>query len=146
MPFWRKKKKPKFALFSIIYSSFILTNVLTTGRINTPLTSKLKNNVDLLFIRSFPGDSVVKNSPAIQEMHVLHWEDLLEKEMVTHSSITAWEIPWTEVPGRLQSMGLQRIGYNWATEHTRIIYELFLYIYKFLTFCSLKSHIIHWLL
>ena len=98
-----KKKTPKRALFSIIYSSLILTNVLTTGRINTPLTSKLKNNVDLLFIRSFPGDSVVKNSPAIQETHVLslRWEDLLEKEMVTHSSILAWEIPWTEEPGRL---------------------------------------------
>ena len=36
------------------------------------------------------------------------WEDPLEKEMATHSSIFAWEIPWTEKPGRLQSMGLQR--------------------------------------
>ena len=38
----------------------------------------------------------------------LGWEDLLEKEMATHSSILAWEIPWTEEPGRLQSMGLQK--------------------------------------
>ena len=37
-------------------------------------------------------------------------EDLLEKEMATHSSILAWEIPWTEEPGRLQSMGSQRVG------------------------------------
>ena len=37
-------------------------------------------------------------------------EDLLEKEMVTHSSILAWRIPWMEKPGRLQSMGLQRVG------------------------------------
>ena len=38
--------------------------------------------------------------------------------MPTHSSILAWEIPWTEEPGRLQSVGLQRIGYNLATTHT----------------------------
>ena len=39
-------------------------------------------------------------------------EDLLEKEMATHSSILAWKIPWTEEPGRLQSIGLQRAGHN----------------------------------
>ena len=39
----------------------------------------------------------------------LGWEDLLEKEMATHSSILAWRIPWTEEPGRLQSMGSQRV-------------------------------------
>ena len=38
------------------------------------------------------------------------WEDPLEKEMATHSSILAWEIPWTEEPGRLQSMGSQKVG------------------------------------
>ena len=43
------------------------------------------------------------------------WEDLLEKEMATHSSILAWKIPWTEEPVRLQSMGSQRIGHDWAT-------------------------------
>ena len=42
----------------------------------------------------------------------------LEKEMATHSSILAWKIPWTEEPGWLQSMGLQRVGCDWATEHT----------------------------
>ena len=45
-------------------------------------------------------------------------EDPLEKEMATHSSFLAWRIPWTEEPGRLQSMGLQRVGHNLATEHT----------------------------
>ena len=40
----------------------------------------------------------------------LGWEDALEKEMATHSGILAWKIPWTEEPGRLQSMGLQRVG------------------------------------
>ena len=50
----------------------------------------------------------------------LGWEDPLEKEMATHSSILAWEIPWTEEPGGLQSMELQRVGHDWATEHTRL--------------------------
>jgi len=54
----------------------------------------------------FPGGSVVKNPPAIQEMQVrsLDWEDL-QKNTATHSSILAWEIPGTEEPGGLQSMG-----------------------------------------
>ena len=42
------------------------------------------------------------------------WEDPLEKEMTTHSSILAWRIPWTEEPGWLQSMGSQRVGHDWA--------------------------------
>ena len=52
---------------------------------------------------------LVKNLPAMQETWVrfLGQEDPLEKEMTIHSSILAWEIPWTEEPGRLQSMGLQ---------------------------------------
>ena len=45
----------------------------------------------------------------------LAWEDPLEKEMVIHSSILAWRIPWTEKPGRLQSMGSQRVGHDWVT-------------------------------
>ena len=45
----------------------------------------------------------------------LGWEDLLEKETATHSSTLAWRIPWTEEPGRLQSMGLQRVGHDGAT-------------------------------
>ena len=51
---------------------------------------------------------IVKNLPAMQETWVrfLGGEDLLEKEMATHSSILAWRIPWTEEPGRLQSTGL----------------------------------------
>ena len=43
------------------------------------------------------------------------WEDPLEKGMATHSSILIWRIPWTEVPGGLQSIGLQRVGHNWVT-------------------------------
>ena len=62
----------------------------------------------------FSGGLVVKNLPAMQETWVqsLGQEDPLEKEMATHSSILAWRIPWTKEPGRLQSMGLQRIGHD----------------------------------
>ena len=61
-----------------------------------------------------PGGSVVKNPLAMQETQVqsLGQEDPLEKEMATHSSILAWRIPWTEEPGGLQSMGLQRVGHD----------------------------------
>ena len=44
-------------------------------------------------------------------------EDSLEEGTATHSSILAWNIPWTEEPGRLQFTGSQRVGHNWATEH-----------------------------
>ena len=56
---------------------------------------------------------MVKNLPAMQEMQILPLgeEDPLEEGMTTHSSILAWEISWTEEPGGLQSMGLQRSGH-----------------------------------
>jgi len=56
----------------------------------------------------------VKNLPAMQETWVqsLGQEDPLEKGVAVHSSIFAWRIPWTEEPGRLQSMGLQRVRYH----------------------------------
>ena len=57
---------------------------------------------------------MVKNLPAMWETQVqaLGWEDPLEKEMATHSSILAWTIPWTEEPGRQQSMGSQRVRHD----------------------------------
>ena len=61
-----------------------------------------------------------KESPAMQETWVrsLGREDPLEEDMATHSSILAWRIPWTKKPGRLQSMGSQRVGTTEVTEHT----------------------------
>ena len=58
----------------------------------------------------------VKRLPTIWETRFqsLGGEDPLEKEMATHSNIFAWKIPWTEEPGRLQSMGSQRVGHDWA--------------------------------
>ena len=57
---------------------------------------------------------LVKRLPAMRETQFLSlgWEDALEKEMATHSSIHAWKIPWTEEPGGLQSMGSQRVRYD----------------------------------
>ena len=57
---------------------------------------------------------MVKNLPAMQETWVqsLSQEDPLEKGMATHSSFLVWKIPWTEKPGRLQSMGSQRVGHR----------------------------------
>ena len=52
--------------------------------------------------------------PAMQEtlVRLLGWEDPMKKDMATHSSILTWKIPWTEEPGGLQSMGLQRVSHN----------------------------------
>ena len=60
---------------------------------------------------------MVKRLLSMQETRVQTpgQEDLLEKEMATHSSTLAWKIPWMEEPGGLQSMGSQRIGHDWAT-------------------------------
>ena len=71
----------------------------------------------------------VGSLPAMRETWVrsLGQEDPLEEEMVTHSSILAWKIPWTEKPGRLQSMRSQRVGHDWVTSpstfdiHNRIV-------------------------
>ena len=60
---------------------------------------------------------MVKCLSAMQKTQVqsLGWEDPLEKEMAAHSSILTWKIPWISEPGRLPSMGLQRVGHDWAT-------------------------------
>ena len=57
---------------------------------------------------------MVKHLPTMRETWVesLGQEDLLEKEMATHSNTLAWKIPWTEEPGGLQSMGSQRVGHD----------------------------------
>ena len=62
-----------------------------------------------------PGGSdskVSACSTSVTRVQSLGWEDLLEKGMATHSSILAWKIPWMEEPGRLQSMGSQRVRHD----------------------------------
>ena len=69
---------------------------------------------------------MVKNLSAMQETWVqsLGWEEHLEKEMATHSSILAWKIPWTEEAGMLQSLGWQRVGHDWATSLATVLSSL----------------------
>ena len=67
--------------------------------------------------KGFSGGSVVENLPALQELQKMQvrslgQEDPLEEGMLTHSSIPAWRIPWTEEPGKLQSIGLQRVRHD----------------------------------
>ena len=71
--------------------------------------------------KGFPCSLVVKNPPAMQEtqemrLRSLGWEDPLEKEMTTPSSILVWKITWTEAPGGLQSTVSQRVGHNLQTK------------------------------
>ena len=93
-----------------------IKSTLKTLRKNLKHKSFLKsqnNNLVRIIWTSLVAQSV-KRLPTMQETQVqsLGWEDLLEKEMATYSSILAWKIPWTEEPGRLQSMGSQRVGHD----------------------------------
>ena len=83
----------------------------------------------------------VKCLPAMQETWVqsLGQEDLLEKEMSTHASILAWKIPWIEEPGRLQSMGSQRVGHYWTTLLTLLMLKLKLQYLA--TWCEKLTHL-----
>ena len=85
-------------------------NVITKWRM-AKNCNRLRNKLDSLVAQT------VKHLPAMPETRVqsLGRENPLEKEMATHSSILAWEIPWTEEPGGLQSMGSQGVGHDWAT-------------------------------
>ena len=81
--------------------------------------SQILNSDSLTFREGFLMAQMVKNPPAMQETRVqsLGQEDSLEEENETHSSILAWRIPWTEEPGGLQSLELQRVDQDWMT-HT----------------------------
>ena len=71
----------------------------------------------------FPGGSDGKESTCNvgDRIQSLGGEDPLEEEMATHSSILAWKTPWTEEPGRLQSMGSRRVRHDWTTEHSPLL-------------------------
>ena len=95
----------RHSLLPLSFSAFLNT---VTG-----LYYCLLHLIWLLYLTSLVAQ-MVKCLPTVQETQVQSWgwEDLLEKEMVTHSSILAWKIPWTEEPG---SMGSQRVRHDWAT-------------------------------
>ena len=73
---------------------------------------------------------MVRHLPTVLETQVqsLDREDLLEKGMATHSSILSWKIPWMEEPGRLQSMGSQRVGHDWVTSLSLSVYSCHLFL------------------
>ena len=92
--------------------------MLRTHHLNNVLLLTSASPLSCVLIKKRIGDflvaQTVKDPPAMQETWVqpLGWENPLEKGMTYHSSTLAWRIPWTEDPGRLQSTGLQRVGYN----------------------------------
>ena len=95
-------------------------NASDAGVVHGPHVKKCcsgRNLEDTIHKRGFPGDSVVKNLPAMQEMQMtpirsLDQEDRLEEGMATHSSLFAWRIPGTGEPGGLLSLGLRSVGHD----------------------------------
>ena len=91
------------------------------------LLAMIYNNKSLFFHMISLVAQTVKCLPAMRETQVrsLGQEDPLEKEMAAHSSTLACKIPWTEEPGRLQSMGPQRVGHNRDTSILRFFHMIF---------------------
>ena len=109
-----------------IYMSFVCPHFLKKKNCHMPICVHLYMipNIPVVIFKYHLSShwvslvaQMVKHLPAVRETRVwsLGWEDLLEKEMTTHSSILAWRIPWMEDSGRLQSMESQRVIHNWAT-------------------------------
>ena len=87
------------------------------GRVNHSHSPVEKTEAPSWIVWAALVTQTVKNLPAVRETRVpsLGWEDPLPKGMATHSSILAWRMPWTKEPGRLQSMGSQRVRHDWET-------------------------------
>ena len=106
--------------FAFLFNKYLLSFYSVLGAVLGTRYTVVRNRNSPALMK-IPQASMVaqrlKHLPPMQETWVqsLGREDPLEKEMVTHSSILAWRIPWTEKPGRLQSMGLQRVRHDWAT-------------------------------
>ena len=97
-------------------SQFILKDTFTFSNSQSYLikiNNKNRKQYNGLLITSLVAQTV-KRLPTLQETRVqsLGWEDLLEKEMATHTSILVWKIPWMEEPDRLQSMGSQTVEHD----------------------------------
>ena len=91
------------------YSKFPLAIYFTYGNVSFHVTLSIYLHLHCIYKASLVAQ-LVKNQPTMQESWVrsLGWEDALEKEMATQSSILAWEIPWRQKPGRLQSLTSQK--------------------------------------
>ena len=99
------QKRPSLCLYPPLHPSPTYPSLLTTHLADS--SSSLRRN---LFHLDFPGGS--DSEELARNAGDLGWKDPLEKEMATQFSILAWRIPWTEKPGGLQSMGLQRVGHD----------------------------------
>ena len=99
------------------FLEFPFTVKPTSRRSSLPLS--LDFSFSIFVSKGFPGGSAVKTLPAVQETWApsLGWEDPLGKETATQHSVLAWEIPWTEEPGGLQSRGSQGLRRDWGTKN-----------------------------
>ena len=110
-PNWKRK-------CGIQWVKFVLCNVKSSLKCFLYAYSLIKNRSNMQ--KWLPQWLSGKESTCLCTRHKFDpgLKDPPEKEMATHSSIFAWKIPWTEEPGKLQSMGSQRVRHNWATEDT----------------------------
>ena len=110
--------KPTFSLssFTLIKRLFSFSSFSTIRVVSYVYLILLIFLLTILILASMVSQKV-RSLPVVKETWVqsMSWEDSLEKEMATHSSILAWKIQWTEEPGGLQFMGLQRVGHDWVT-------------------------------
>ena len=94
------------------------------------MSPHLSNKGNTFVLHSFPGSSVVQNPTANARVDPWVGKTPLEKEMATHSSVLAWEIPWTREPDGLQSMESQRVGHNLVTIQQYLLYRAIVRIEK----------------
>ena len=109
------KENLKVFLCFLSNKSHYFTAFLTSVEISVTLVL----GSDYAIAKGLPWWLSSKESTCQRSRGSLGWEDPLKKEMATHSSLLAWEIPWTEEPGMLQRVGSQRVGHNWVTEEQR---------------------------
>ena len=108
---WTPDNMPLGKMTHVLYRSLVSTEILLHDECHFNFTNSGDGN---------PGGASGKESHLLmqgaqeKQTQSLGWEDPLEREMATHSSILAWRISWTEEPGGLQSTGLQRVGHDWA--------------------------------
>ena len=131
LSYFKESSHPGIKPMSSALASRVLYHWTTRGGPVDPVNAAKSECPDFFFYsslritlrsgwgRGFPYGSAEKNLPAMQKTkETWGWslgrDDPLEKEMATHSSILAWEIPWTEEPGGLQSIGSQRVGHDWS--------------------------------
>ena len=107
---------PLLSCLALAFSLSVIFPSFTPAKLCSRYTELLASISNLPFLHlDLHGGLAVKNVPVVQEtqemwVHSLCWEDPLEEGMATDSSILAWRIPWTEEPGGLKFIGLQRVG------------------------------------